>query len=338
MVANEGAQMQSYYIPSLGPAPKWCPFLENLTEELEEAPTQALYDDYKFVTKKELENLGMGHLIGTNVLKAYMHGFFVDARLYEKARAIANPFEFAEHKKRLVQQKIETKRASRISAIKKLPKVNMLMAAKLTLDDEDPKKKRKVIENQTEENPIGDDRFGSLFNDSEFQIDTTSHEYKLHHPSESQKRFEPIDGDESGSDDNALRNIRHKKVKMFGVAAQENDDAFMERVLGQKIEPKVEIKAGGNRCITFKPVEKKSGSAIRGRGDRDSKRGRGDEDGREGKNRKRGVGDLGFKSERGGRGGRGGSRGSSRGSSRGGSRGSSRGASRGGRGRGRGRD
>ena len=31
MVANEGVQIQSYYIPALGPAPKWCPFLDNLT-------------------------------------------------------------------------------------------------------------------------------------------------------------------------------------------------------------------------------------------------------------------------------------------------------------------
>lgn len=55
MVANEGTQIQSYYIPSLGPAPRWCPFLDNLTEEMEENPAQTIYDDYKFVTRKELE-------------------------------------------------------------------------------------------------------------------------------------------------------------------------------------------------------------------------------------------------------------------------------------------
>lgn len=42
----------------LGPAPKWCSFLDNLTEELEENPESTVYDDYKFVTKKDLENLG----------------------------------------------------------------------------------------------------------------------------------------------------------------------------------------------------------------------------------------------------------------------------------------
>jgi ribosome biogenesis protein ENP2 len=84
MMANEGVQIQSYYVPALGNAPKWCSFLDNLTEELEENPNTAVYDDYKFVTKKDLTNLGLDHLIGTNVLKAYMHGFFIDLRLYEK--------------------------------------------------------------------------------------------------------------------------------------------------------------------------------------------------------------------------------------------------------------
>lgn len=29
--------MQTYYVPSVGPAPKWCSFLDNITEELEES-------------------------------------------------------------------------------------------------------------------------------------------------------------------------------------------------------------------------------------------------------------------------------------------------------------
>jgi ribosome biogenesis protein ENP2 len=34
-------------VPSLGPAPRWCSFLEGLTEELEETATPTLYDDYR---------------------------------------------------------------------------------------------------------------------------------------------------------------------------------------------------------------------------------------------------------------------------------------------------
>lgn len=45
-------------LQALGPAPRWCSFLDNLTEELEESPESTVYDDYKFLTRKDLENLG----------------------------------------------------------------------------------------------------------------------------------------------------------------------------------------------------------------------------------------------------------------------------------------
>lgn len=50
---------QSPHFQSLGPAPRWCSFLDNLTEELEEDPEPTIYDDYKFVTTKDLDNLGV---------------------------------------------------------------------------------------------------------------------------------------------------------------------------------------------------------------------------------------------------------------------------------------
>ena len=40
--------MQAYFVPSLGPAPRWCSFLEGLTEELEESTAPVLYDDYRW--------------------------------------------------------------------------------------------------------------------------------------------------------------------------------------------------------------------------------------------------------------------------------------------------
>ena len=40
--------MQAYFVPSLGPAPRWCSFLEGLTEELEESTAPVLYDDYRY--------------------------------------------------------------------------------------------------------------------------------------------------------------------------------------------------------------------------------------------------------------------------------------------------
>ena len=36
------------------------------------------------MTKDDLGKLGLGHLLGTQLLRAYMHGYFIDARLYAK--------------------------------------------------------------------------------------------------------------------------------------------------------------------------------------------------------------------------------------------------------------
>lgn len=76
-LAGEQSKINSYFIPSLGPAPQWCSFLDNLTEELEEDATPTVYDDYKFVTLTDLQQLGATNLVGTNYLRVYMHGFFI---------------------------------------------------------------------------------------------------------------------------------------------------------------------------------------------------------------------------------------------------------------------
>jgi ribosome biogenesis protein ENP2 len=56
MTANEGIQMTTYFIPQLGPAPRWCSFLENITEELEDSAgaPRSVYEDYKFISRAEL--------------------------------------------------------------------------------------------------------------------------------------------------------------------------------------------------------------------------------------------------------------------------------------------
>ncbi|KAK7504031.1 hypothetical protein BaRGS_00004763 [Batillaria attramentaria] len=155
-IANEAPKILTYYIPSLGTAPKWCAFLDNLTEELEESSTQTVYDDYKFITRKELEELGLSHLIGSNLLRSYMHGFFVDIRLYRKAKSIADPFAYEEYRKDQVRKKIEEDRTNRVKTSKLPSKAGV--------------------------NPLKDDRFKLMFENPDFQIDTMSEEYRLLNP------------------------------------------------------------------------------------------------------------------------------------------------------------
>ncbi|XP_025783043.1 nucleolar protein 10 isoform X3 [Puma concolor] len=181
LTANETPKMGIYYIPVLGPAPRWCSFLDNLTEELEENPESTVYDDYKFVTKKDLENLGLAHLIGSPFLRAYMHGFFMDIRLYHKVKLMVNPFAYEEYRKDKIRQKIEETRAQRVQ-LKKLPKVNKELALKLIEEEEEKQKstwKKKV---KSLPNILTDDRFKVMFENPDFQVDEESEEFRLLNP------------------------------------------------------------------------------------------------------------------------------------------------------------
>uniref|UniRef100_A0A3B5AXC4 Nucleolar protein 10 n=1 Tax=Stegastes partitus TaxID=144197 RepID=A0A3B5AXC4_9TELE len=180
--ANEDPKMNTFYIPALGPAPRWCSFLDNLTEELEESPESTVYDDYKFVTRKDLENLGLSHLVGSSLLRAYMHGYFMDIRLYHKVKTMANPFAYEEYRKDKIRQKIEESRTQRVQ-VKKLPKVNKDLALKLMEEGDDEaelasrKKKGKALPSI-----LGDDRFKVMFENPDYQVDEQSEEFRLLNP------------------------------------------------------------------------------------------------------------------------------------------------------------
>ncbi len=81
------------------------------------------YCMFRFVTRPELDSLGMGHLVGTNLLRAYMHGFFMHNKLFQKAKAISAPVDYATVRKERIQSKMEADRAQRITLKRKLPKV-----------------------------------------------------------------------------------------------------------------------------------------------------------------------------------------------------------------------
>ena len=186
-LANEHEKMRTYYIPSLGPAPSWSSFLDNLTEELEELNYETIYDDYKFVTDKELEELDLAHLKGTNLLRAYMHGYFMDVRLYRKARDVIKPFAFEDYKKKKIREKIDENTGSRVQ-IEKLPQVNKELALKLMDAEADTtaKSKKKKTAAAQGATLLKDDRFKALFSNPDFQVDKESEEYSLLNPVVSQ--------------------------------------------------------------------------------------------------------------------------------------------------------
>ncbi|KAG6865437.1 hypothetical protein C0991_002513 [Blastosporella zonata] len=203
MTANEGIQMATYYIPQLGPAPRWASFLENITEEMEDQTTRSVYEDFKFVERTELKTLGLDHLIGTPTLKPYMHGYFVSLKLYEAARLIANPFAYAEHREKMVRDKMDKMAETRIRTKKEVGvKVNKALAEKILREEEkakkreERKKRRKAeagesdmevdaegAEEKDRPSVLTDPRFAAVFESNEFAIDESSREFALLNPS-----------------------------------------------------------------------------------------------------------------------------------------------------------
>ncbi|GAM89784.1 hypothetical protein ANO11243_078230 [Dothideomycetidae sp. 11243] len=220
LTANEGRQQHSFFIPQLGPAPKWCAFLDNLVEEMAEdgddpnayksngfGTSGTTYDNYKFLTLQQLRELSMDHLVGqTSLLRPYMHGYFVAQKLYEQARLISNPLIFEQERQKSIAEKIAKERESRIRGSKAAKvKVNRKFAEKIAAREEanERRKARRILrqggdEPRTEEVADEDDeadmedapakelidpRFAKIFQNEDFAIDETSHEFAMQNPS-----------------------------------------------------------------------------------------------------------------------------------------------------------
>ena len=214
LTANEGRQQHAFFIPQLGPAPKWCSFLDNLVEEMAEDPNDPnayisqkagdVYDNYKFLTVQQLETLNLSHLVGTtSLLRPYMHGYFVAQKLYEEAKLIADPSVWEEERNKRVKDKIDAERESRIRGNKKVTaKVNKRLAVKLMerAEKEERLQARRLLEKGRSEDenkdttlPVGDDkpsssllsdpRFAKIFQDPDFAIDERSREFQMLNPS-----------------------------------------------------------------------------------------------------------------------------------------------------------
>lgn len=180
-MANEGMPMHTYYIPNLGPAPKWCSFLDNVTEELEEKPSDSVYSNYKFITRDEVSKLNLTHLIGSKVLRSYMHGFFIDNELYEKVNLIANPNSYRDQREREIKKRIEKERESRIRS------TGAVNNTKIKVNKELVNRLQERQGTSNVEEIVEDDRFKELFENPEFAINEDSHEYKQLNPVKSIK-------------------------------------------------------------------------------------------------------------------------------------------------------
>jgi ribosome biogenesis protein ENP2 len=222
LCATDQPKMDSFYVPAIGVAPKWCSYLENITEELEERDLkrdgsgvgaddfmldgqETVFENYKFVTRDELEKLGVSNLIGTPMLRGYMNGFFMDLKLYTRVRAVANPFEYEEYQKKKLKERLDAKQSSRI-APRKDPKKNV--KAKVAVNPElADRLANKAVSDSTKSGKVAkgllsDSRFGSLFTNPDFEIDQDDTEFKLRNPSGLSAKNKRNNLDSDSDDDN----------------------------------------------------------------------------------------------------------------------------------------
>ncbi|KAK3186268.1 Small ribosomal subunit biogenesis [Lecanicillium sp. MT-2017a] len=271
LTANEGKQQHAFFVPHLGPAPKWCSFLDNMVEEMAEEVRTETYDNYKFLTLPELKQLSLAHLVGkSNLLRPYMHGYFVASKLYEQARLIANPYAFEEERTKRVKDKIEKERASRIRGSKKV-KVNQNLVDRLL------KKQENRGEVDTKAGLLGDQRFSKLFEDEEFKVDEHSREFQLINPStavEPQQqekpdphaptRYQAKDSDDESSDDDIRAPPKKSDDVVMRVSSTQNKGRpLKDTALGSRqAKPGRDGKTRnsqvvGEKQVTFTPASRK---------------------------------------------------------------------------------
>ena len=157
-----------FFVPEIGPAPKWCSFLENITEELEETKNYSVYEDFKFLTQKDLEAIDAVRLVGTRFVKQYMHGYFMEWKLYKKLKDLAEPFTYEKYVTDRKKEKYDQLTKERIQFRRNIKyRVNEKLATQLETD----------IQNKT---LLSDPRFEKLFKDKNFEIDDSTDACKLY--------------------------------------------------------------------------------------------------------------------------------------------------------------
>ncbi|CAL5050590.1 unnamed protein product [Urochloa decumbens] len=255
LLALDNSQIPAHFIPALGPAPKWCSHLDNLTEEMEEKSDSTVYDEYKFLTKEEMERLNLTQYIGSNAVKVHLHGFIVRHELYKKQRREIEPVEYEAIKEEIKKKKIEAQRKSRITQVTRIPKVNRqildsIIQEEMNADMENAdksSKKKKERKIKGYKDLLEDDRFKEMFENKDFQIDEQSKEYLALHPqvatkeprlieehfecvSEDEKRSDASASDASGMSDSDNDMHNSKRIRLYEVKDERHAEAFLNSV------------------------------------------------------------------------------------------------------------
>ncbi|KAL9642790.1 hypothetical protein ABK040_009865 [Willaertia magna] len=233
MVGGERSKVKPYYIPSLGPAPKWCSFVDTMTEELEEFKKNTVYQDFKFLTLEEIKDLGLEDLHGTDLLKPYMHGFFIKMSLYKRA------LEYADKKDSSIENienidKISEERLTE-QRIKKL--------VDFITEEENKNKKPKKQKKTQKIASVDDERFAELLNNPEAKVDEEEKKRKREERKiQRKKAIHGLSQEDNNEDDIGIYGIENSQSLSYGSNSlfaskgkEERTKSFASR-LGKKPE------------------------------------------------------------------------------------------------------
>jgi ribosome biogenesis protein ENP2 len=171
-LANDAEKIGIYFVPSLGIAPTWCSFLDNITEQLEENKQQSVFDDYQFVTREQLAELGGTDLVGTKFVQPYMHGFFMNAKLHQRLKDAVDPFAYQDYRRKQLKEKVEAKRKMRTASATVSVNKNLREKLQQKLEKgKDANKHRHKEAAEKAQQLLSDDRFKELFVDPDFAIE-----------------------------------------------------------------------------------------------------------------------------------------------------------------------
>lgn len=203
------------------------------------------------MTRAELSELGLENLIGTEALKAYMHGYFMDNKLYQRAKMVAKPSMYEEYQKEKNRKKDKERKERRITMNHKKPEVNAELAAKWEKKEE-----------------AQDERFSALFKNEDFQIDKNSEDFRRSHASgfgrqsreEEEEESEAAAESDVFSEDFELLNThdgenREKKESEEGAESSE-EEAYVGKKKRKEKEEKDRIKPKGVRFYGVKENSK----------------------------------------------------------------------------------
>ena len=202
------------------------------------------------MTRAELSELGLENLIGTEALKAYMHGYFMDNKLYQRAKMVAKPSMYEEYQKEKNRKKDKERKEKRITMNHKKPEVNAELAAKWEKKEE-----------------AQDERFSALFKNEDFQIDKNSEDFRRSHASgfgrqsrEEEEESEAAAESDVFSEDFELLNTHdgenREKKESEEEAESSKEEAYVGKKKRKEKEEKDRIKPKGVRFYGVKENSK----------------------------------------------------------------------------------